>query len=80
MNGLGELNLRFDKQEDNMLVSLTDNGSGFNEKDFKEGYGLSLSKKRIELINDEYGEELIKLQIESGEKGTSILLLFKKWL
>lgn len=80
MNGRGQLSLSLTKQGDDMLVSITDNGSGFDTKDFTEGYGLGLSKKRIELVNDEYGEELIKLQIESSDNGTSILLFFKNWL
>ncbi|MGN6294545.1 MAG: sensor histidine kinase [Chitinophagaceae bacterium] len=80
MNGQGELNLNIDKDGDDMLVRITDNGGGFDKTDFKEGYGLSLSKSRIELINGEYGEELIKLQIESTGSGASILLFFKNWL
>jgi LytS/YehU family sensor histidine kinase len=79
MNGQGELNLRIEKDEDALLITLSDNGSGFDTNHFKEGYGLSLSKKRIDLLNDEYGAELIKLQIESNSKGTSVLLLFKNW-
>lgn len=80
MNGQGELNLRIEKNGDRLLITLSDNGSGFDTTHFKEGYGLSLSKKRIDLLNDEYGEELIKLQIESNSNGTSVLLLFKNWL
>lgn len=80
MNGQGELNLSFDKKGDMMIVEITDNGGGFDEKDHKEGYGLSLSRKRIELMNDDYGEELVKLQIKSTGEGTLILLVFKNWL
>ncbi len=80
MNGQGELNLIVEKNGDSLLITLSDNGSGFDTAHFKEGYGLSLSKKRIDLLNDEYGEELIKLQIESKSNGTSVLLLFKNWL
>jgi len=80
MNGRGELNLSLDKKGDNMLIRISDNGGGFDKMDFKEGYGLSLSRKRIELINGEYGEELIKLQIESTGEGVSVLLFFKNWL
>lgn len=76
----GELKLRVDKKNDNMLVEITDNGAGFNTNNFKQGYGVNLSKKRIELINAEYGEELITLQIESNSAGTSVLLSFKNWL
>jgi signal transduction histidine kinase len=80
MNGQGELDLSIDKNGDDMLIRVTDNGGGFDKMDFKEGYGLGLSKSRIKLINGEYGEELIKLQIESNSGGTSILLFFKNWL
>lgn len=80
MKGQGELNVIIDRKEDTMLVKITDNGSGFKKDDFREGYGLSLSRKRLELINREYGEELIKLQIESTGKGTLVLLAFKNWL
>jgi two-component system LytT family sensor kinase len=80
MNGRGELNLAIDKNETAMLVRIADNGGGFDKMNFKEGYGLSLSRKRIELINGEYGEELIKLQVESTGEGTLILLSFKNWL
>lgn len=80
MNGRGELDLTIDKNETTMLVRIADNGGGFDKMNFKEGYGLSLSKKRVELINGEYGEELIKLQVESTAKGTLILLSFKNWL
>jgi hypothetical protein len=80
MSGNGELNLYIRKSENAMLITIADNGPGFNADTVKEGYGLSLSRKRIELLNREYGEELIRLQIESTSEGTSILLSFKNWL
>ena len=81
MNGQGELNLSLSKSEDVMMVKIADNGPGFDVNGFfKEGYGLSLSRKRIELLNREYGEELIRLQLESTNEGSSILLSFKNWL
>jgi len=80
MNSTGELDLNISKRENDILVKITDNGPGFEANTPKEGYGLSLSKKRIELLNRDYGEELIRLQLESSNEGASILLLFKNWL
>lgn len=80
MNGQGILNISISKEEDKMMVNITDNGEGFDTFLLKEGYGLSLSKKRIELLNRNYGEELIRLKIESTDTGTVILLSFKNWL
>lgn len=80
MNGQGELNLSISKSEDAMMVKIADNGPGFDAGSLKEGYGLSLSRKRIELLNRDYGEELIRLQMESTNEGSSILLSFKNWL
>ena len=80
MNGRGELNVNLDKNGDTMVIQIADNGPGFETALLKEGYGLSLSRKRIELVNREYGEELIKLHMESTSEGTLILLSFKNWL
>jgi two-component system, LytTR family, sensor kinase len=80
MTGKGELNINICKNENAMLITIADNGPGFNTGSLKEGYGLGLSRKRIELLNRDYGEELIELQIKSTGHGTSILLTFKNWL
>jgi two-component system LytT family sensor kinase len=80
LNGSGELNLHISKSENDMLVKIADNGPGFDLDILKEGYGLSLSRKRIKLLNRDYGEELIRLQLESTNEGTAVLLSFKNWL
>ncbi len=80
LNGQGVLNVSLDKNGDTMVIKIADNGPGFETAHLKEGYGLSLSRKRIELLNREYGEELIKLHMESTSEGTLILLSFKNWL
>lgn len=80
MNGQGELKLSICKNENTMQVKIADNGPGFDTGSLKEGYGLSLSRKRIEVLNREYGEELIKLQLDSTKEGSTILLSFKNWL
>lgn len=80
MNEKGELNVSISENIDVMMVKIADNGPGFNVGSPKEGYGVNLSRKRIELLNQDYGEELIRLQMESTSEGSSILLSFKNWL
>jgi hypothetical protein len=80
MNGEGVLDVNISKNGDAMVVKISDNGPGFNNSSSGEGYGLSLSRKRIELLNRNYGEELIRLQLETTKEGTVIILSFKNWL
>ncbi|WP_343703241.1 histidine kinase [Chitinophaga sp.] len=80
MNGEGVLTINILKQENDMLVKITDNGPGFDTAALQEGYGLSLSRKRISLQNREYGEELTGLQLDSTNKGATVIISFKNWL
>lgn len=80
MNGLGKLIVSIEKQGDTMIVKIIDNGPGFDSSSINEGYGMSLSRRRIELLNTNYGEELISLQVENTNEGTLIELFFKNWL
>jgi two-component system, LytTR family, sensor kinase len=80
MNGQGKLNVSIDKNKDTMVVKIIDNGPGFDYSALKEGFGMSLSRRRIELLNSNYGEELIALQVENANEGTLIVLSFKNWL
>ncbi|WP_298735645.1 histidine kinase [uncultured Chitinophaga sp.] len=80
MNGQGALHLHITQQGNNIVIRIADNGPGFDTAAIKEGYGLSLSRKRVELLNRDYGEALISLAQESTAKGTTIVLLFKNWV
>ena len=76
-----DIDVIFFRTNDNLCVSVVDNGKGFSMVDMKEGYGLKLTKERIHLLNQEMGERHIKISIESAEnKGTAILLTFTNWL
>jgi two-component system LytT family sensor kinase len=80
MNGQGKLHVSISKNGETMVVKIIDNGPGFDYGSIKEGYGMSLSRRRIELLNSNYGEELITLQVENTNEGTLIALSFKNWL
>ncbi|MGX5819253.1 sensor histidine kinase [Chitinophaga lutea] len=80
MNGQGQLILHISRQENHVLIRIADNGPGFSAGALKEGYGLRLSKERIALLNREYGEELITLQVSGTTEGATVLLVFKNWI
>ncbi|MET0466572.1 MAG: histidine kinase [Chitinophagaceae bacterium] len=77
----GKIELRFTKQEKSLLVSIHDNGSGFDVAQSSTGFGLKLTKDRIGLLNEMMPDQKISLNIDSElQKGTTIQLLFKNWL
>ncbi|HVW99402.1 MAG TPA: histidine kinase [Candidatus Babeliaceae bacterium] len=80
MNGRGEVRISINKTGDVMMVRIADNGPGFDPVLINEGYGLSLSRRRIDALNRDYGEELIRLQLERSREEFIILLSFKNWL
>lgn len=80
MNGKGALRLAVQKADNTLLVTITDNGPGFDTAAVQAGHGLRLSRQRIDLLNRGYGEELIALRMDSSGTGTSISLAFKNWL
>ena len=56
----GQINIHFEKKNDVMLVSITDNGPGFSSNDHHEtkdhkSFGMSLTKKRLHLLTN-FGE------------------------
>ncbi len=65
----------------NLLLSISDNGNGFNDISIQNGYGLKLTKDRISLLNQTLKGQSIKMRIESGkEYGTHVHLVFENWL
>jgi len=52
-----------------LIISLKDNGVGFDAKKIEKGSGLINMKGRAELINS-------KLIVNSGEKGTTVSLIY----
>lgn len=77
----GDIRIVFDKQEADLFVRISDNGQGFIPGQHKEGYGLKLTKSRIQLLNELCIGRPIQMIVSSHPgKGTTIELLFKNWL
>ena len=76
----GIVDLTFSKTNNDMIVTIQDNGGGFVFKEDVNGYGLKLTKDRIKLLNQIMNEQSIELQISGNiPSGTLVSLIFKNW-
>ncbi|TCD02963.1 sensor histidine kinase [Pedobacter psychroterrae] len=76
----GKLLIELKADQKNVILSLKDNGQGFDTHKTYEGLGLKLCKKRIELLNQLYKECPVSMTIDSGTKGTTVTIILENWL
>ena len=76
----GEIAISFEKQVSNLVLKITDNGSGFDTTQTYDGLGLALSKNRISLLNTVYKDTPFILNIQSDTNGTMITITLSQWL
>lgn len=76
----GQVRVNFERQGSRMLVSVIDNGDGFRENGQTHGFGIRLTRNRIEILNKLPGGRTITLSVlsEAG-KGTCVNFLFNNW-
>jgi two-component system LytT family sensor kinase len=76
----GQIGINFTKMDNDMLVSVQDNGNGFSEKPASTGYGLKLTRERISLMNTLSNDQNISLEIKTQpDPGTTIEIKFSNW-
>ena len=68
------------KEEEDLKIFISDNGNGFNTKKESYGYGLALTEERIRLLNNNFKEQKIQIEINSNTSGTTVILSFLNWL
>jgi hypothetical protein len=75
------LHIKVSLVKHNLVISIADNGEGWNVNEREEGHGLGLVRKRIELINEKMQNMRIDMNIRSipGE-GTTTTFTFENWL
>ena len=76
----GKISITFIKQANDLLLTVTDNGNGFDTAKKNNGLGLQLSNNRIALLNSIYKENRFILAIQSTTNGTNISLTLTDWL
>lgn len=76
----GEIKIYFDRKENDMLVTIIDNGTGYDVDTTIIGLGIRLTNERIQIWNELHPQELISLATVSNSTGTYVYLTFKNWL
>jgi hypothetical protein len=77
----GDIRIRITRNDNDLLVVIQDNGNGFDTTQPATGFGLKLTRDRINLLNEIMPDQKIRLDIDSKEQeGTTIQILFKNWL
>ncbi|MCG2615831.1 histidine kinase [Terrimonas sp. NA20] len=63
-----------------LVLYITDNGKGFDANMDQTGFGIRLSKERLELLNTIYADKPFSMQILSDNNGTIVTITLKNWL
>lgn len=76
----GMIAINFAKQQNNMIVAITDNGEGFLANVNSNGFGLKLTQDRIKLLNEFTKDQPVTFEVKRNTpSGTKIELTFKNW-
>lgn len=76
----GKVTITMTKQGNDLVLTVADNGNGFDTQKAGNGFGLPLSHNRIALLNSIYRKNRFTLAIQSSATGTKISLTLTDWL
>lgn len=79
LKGEGKIEIGLFKEHQNIIMMVKDNGKGFSKLEQTKGLGLKLSEKRILLLNTNYKNCPIELNIDSSS-GTTVKIILNNWL
>jgi hypothetical protein len=83
MRDKGQIEIGFTQHAKNLVLSVSDNGKGFQEKIHEPGnpgLGLKLSRERIALLNKTYTNQCISMDIVPETTGTKVKITLGDWL
>lgn len=81
MSAEGIIDVTFDRDGDDLIVLVKDNGVGFATLERNDSYGLMLVEERIRLLNQIAGKKLATFKIQNGPNmGVSCVLVLKEWI
>lgn len=76
----GKISIEFMKYANDLVLTVADNGKGFDTDKKYNGVGLELSYRRVALLNSIYKENRFILAMQSTTKGTKVELTLKNWV
>ena len=70
------------KKENDLLITIKDNGKFICDKQPKSGsgHGIALTKERIEILGKLFPKDKINYHLEQEEAGTNVSFTFENWL
>lgn len=74
------LTIRIACEGKNIMITVADNGNGFDISSTERGQGLSLVEKRIALMNEKMGYAAINMVMKSGSDGTVTTFTLQNWI
>ena len=76
----GQIKVHFEQWDQTLQVRITDNGRGFTNREPMDGFGLKLTRERIDLLNKLNPEQSIALAFTEGmPAGTEVTITFTHW-
>jgi two-component system LytT family sensor kinase len=76
----GHIEIVFERNSDTMIVTVIDNGKGFNAQQSLNGFGLKLTYDRINLLNALNPEQQLTIAFNNSiSLGTQVTLTFSQW-
>ncbi len=76
----GKVNINIQRNQNDLLLTITDNGGGFDTTKQAEGLGIALSKRRVDLLNKIYKQAPVQLNMASTPEGSEIKITLTQWL
>ncbi len=76
----GIIKIFFEKNNNDFVIHIYDNGDGFISTHQNNGYGIKLVEERIKLLNKNSAIDTIKYFTKSAGNGTEVIFIFKKWI
>jgi two-component system LytT family sensor kinase len=76
----GKIEINFTKKGTDLVLSIKDNGDGFDVTKDYIGLGLALTKNRISLLNSIYKATPFILDMKADNDGTKIRITLSQWL
>lgn len=80
MEEAGQISIEFTKQNEDLVLTVRDNGQGFDTTKSYNGLGLQLSKNRIALLNTIYKQTPFVLHLDGQANHTTITITLTQWL
>lgn len=75
----GKIDIDFKRKDDNLSIVIRDNGKGFVLEDATAGYGIKLTRERIQLLNALKPQQHVSFEIQCSHLETKINVTFNNW-